>query len=301
MDHLQRFYEKKRVLVTGGAGFIGSHLAERLVQLGARVTILDNFSSGKLANLKNVAHAITILYADIRATYSCVKATSNQDIVFHLASFVSVPESLKNPELCYATNLNGTTNLLDACKKNNVKTFIFSSSSAVYGNKNGLCGEEDIPSPLSPYASSKNESEQTCMQFAHLYNMNIASLRYFNVYGDRQNPHGSYAAVVAKFTHQLLQGQPLTIFGDGKQTRDFVHVSKAVDANLNLGIRSDLHGDIFNVASGKSVSLLQLIEQLEAELQIKRTEIVFQPARDGDILHSQANCQKYQKMVQSGG
>jgi nucleoside-diphosphate-sugar epimerase len=299
MESLQKFYDKKRVLVTGGAGFIGSHLVEKLVSLGARVTIFDNFSAGSLANLKSVVHAINVIYADVRSPYSCLKATANQEIVFHLAAFISVPESFKDPQLCYNINIDGTNNMLTGCEKNSVKTFIYSSSSAVYGNKNSICSETDQLHPESPYAISKHKGELATKHYFQTYRLNTAILRYFNVYGQRQNPNGAYAAVVAKFTQQLLTKEPLTIFGDGKQTRDFIHVSKVVDANLMVAMHDALHGDVFNVGTGRSMNLLQLIDHLEKELKIQRTAVSFMPARQGDIEHSQANCEKYQKLCPS--
>lgn len=299
MESLQSFYNKKRVLVSGGAGFIGSHLVEKLVALGARVTVLDNFSTGNLTNLKSVAPIITLLYADIRSAYSCLKATHQQDIVFHTAAFTSVPESIKNADLCYKVNIEGTENLLEGCKKNNVKTFILSSSSAVYGSKSGICSESDFPSPESPYAISKHEAEILCQKYTVAHGLCTAILRYFNVYGDRQNPHGTYAAVVARFKQQLLTGQPVTIFGDGTQTRDFVHVSQVVDANLILGMNESLQAEIFNIGSGKSVNLFQLIQQLEQELNVTKTDITFLPSRQGDIAHSTANCAKYSAIIQN--
>ncbi len=300
LEQLQQFYANKRVLVTGGAGFIGSHLAEKLVALGAHVTVLDNFSSGTLSNLKVIAHAITLSYADIRSAYTCLKATTHKDIVFHCASFISVPASIQHPDLCYSVNIEGTKNLLEGCRKNNVQSFIFSSSSAVYGEKTGPCLEDDLLAPQTPYALSKRESEELCKEYTIKYNLNTASLRYFNVYGQRQNPNGPYAAVVAKFTQQLLTGTPLTIYGDGLQTRDFVHVSNVVTANLTLATGTNLNGEIFNIASGKSLTLFQLIEQLEQELKVKRAGIIFQPARQGDILHSMAHCDKYKQFASLG-
>jgi len=299
MVSFEKFYKNKRVLVTGGAGFIGSHLVERLVHLGANVTIMDNFSTGSLSNIKSVAHLINLFYADIRSAYSCTKAVANQDIVFHLAAFISVAESLINPDVCHKINAEGTNNILDACQKHGIKMFIFSSSSAVYGCKNGVCAENDPLNPQSPYAKSKYEGECATQKYTQTASCNAAILRYFNVYGDRQSPHGSYAAVVARFKKQLLSEEPLTIFGDGKQTRDFIHVSKVVEANLFLGLQQNLHGEIFNIGSGKSMNLLQLIEHLEHELQIKRTTITFMPARHGDITHSLASCTKLQQFMQS--
>lgn len=292
MEHLQQFYHNKRILVTGGAGFIASHLVEKLVSLGAKVTVLDNFSTGKLVHLKSVAHAINLFYADVRSEYSCYKATNNQNLVFHFAAFVSVAESMQSPDLCYKINIDGTHNMLKACKKNNIASFIFSSSSAVYGDKNDICSENDALSPQSPYAVSKQEAEILCKQYAHQDGLNTTILRYFNVYGDRQNPQGSYAAVVARFKEQLLTGKPITIFGTGKQTRDFIHVSKIVEATLLMGMKKS-SGEVFNIGSGKSLNLFELIEQLEKELKVKKTDISFLPARQGDILHSRANCEKY--------
>jgi len=299
MEQFQKFYEKKRVLVTGGAGFIGSHLVEKLVSLRAQVTVLDNFSTGCLNNLKNVANAITILYSDVRSAYACTKATVGHDIVFHLASFISVPDSIKQPELCHNINVAGTVNMLEACSKNKAKTLIFSSSSAVYGQTNKVVSEDDPLNPMSPYATSKLEAETACKQYAALFGVDTAILRYFNVYGERQNPQGPYAAVVAKFTQQLLNGQPLTIFGDGTQTRDFINVSDVVQANLALGMRENQKGEVFNIGSGKSITLLELIDQLEQELKVKRTTLDFQPPRYGDILNSKANCAKYKNFMRS--
>ena len=297
MEHSKNFYKDKKILVTGGAGFIGSHLVEKLVALEAKVTILDNFSTGKLAHLHKVLPYITVLFSDIRAPFSCYKATMNQDIVFHLASFVSVPESIKNPTLCNTINIEGTKNILEACRKNNIKTVIYASSSAVYGDRNDICKEDDIPSPKSPYASSKLQAEELCKKYAREYCMNIACLRYFNVYGERQNPQGSYAAVVAKFSDYLLNQKPLTIFGDGLQTRDFIPVDQVVHANINIALLNGLQGEVFNVGSGQSMNLFELIKKLELELKTKPTEITFLPARQGDVLHSKASCEKYAKIT----
>ncbi len=295
---LQRFYDKKQVLVTGGAGFIGSHLVEKLVSLGARVTVLDNFSTGNLSNLKNVVSAINLLYADIRSGYSCLKATTQQEIVFHTAAFVSVPESVVQPETCMQINTQGTENLLDASLKNGVKSFVFSSSSAVYGNTDKTCAEDTNTNPMSPYAESKLQAEMLCKRFGKEGSLATTCLRYFNVYGQRQNPAGSYAAVVAKFTHLLQAHQPITIFGDGQQTRDFIAVSKVVEANLLVGMGQSKGHAIFNVGTGKSISLLTLLKQLETTLGIRNEGITFLPAREGDILHSQATCEKFSLFVE---
>lgn len=297
MEHLKKFYANKRVLVTGGAGFIGSHLVEKLVEYGARVTVFDNFSAGCMNNVRSVIHAVSFFYADVRSVYSCLKATAGHDIVFHLASFVSVPESVLHPDVCNNINVDGTHNMLEACKKNKISSFVFSSSSAVYGTKNGVCREDDQLHPESPYAHSKLQAENLCKQYADICDMNVAIMRYFNVYGDRQNPNGPYAAVVARFTQQLLAGRPLVIFGDGQQTRDFVHVSHVVEANMVLGAQSELRGAVFNVGSGNSITVLDLVKKLEQELKVSRAALTFLPARQGDIQFSQADCNKYKKVL----
>jgi len=297
MEHIQQFYKNKQVLVTGGAGFIGSHLVEALVALGARVTILDNFSSGTLTNVKSVVSAISVMYGDIRSTYSCLKATEHKEIVFHCAASISVPQSIIDPETCYAVNINGTINMLEACKKNGVPAFMFSTSSAVYGNKEGICHEHDTVDPLSPYAISKLKGEEACKKYAADSAMSVGCLRYFNVFGERQNPNGPYAAVVTKFTHQLKHGEPITLYGDGTQTRDFINVTDIVKANLIIGTMQSLKGEVFNIASGTSINLLTLLEQLENSLGIKRTGETHMPPRHGDILHSAASIQKYRSLV----
>ncbi|MFH1643588.1 MAG: NAD-dependent epimerase/dehydratase family protein [bacterium] len=296
MRQLNDFYKDKKVLVTGGSGFIGSHLVEKLIEYGAKVTILDNFSNSTLNNLKKVITQINLIFGDIRSSYTCHKATKGKEIVFHTAAFVSVPKSIDNPKLCHEINFVGTKNLLNASIQNNVQTFILSSSAAVYGEKDDVCKEEDDPNPQSPYAQSKLNSENSCKEFFQKYNLNCASLRYFNVYGDRQNSNGDYAAVVAKFKQNLIDRKPIIIFGDGKQLRDFIHVSKIVEANLKMGMLQNLNGEIFNIASGQSINLLELINQLEKELKIEKTQILFKETRPGDIINSKASCSKYKNL-----
>ena len=290
---MRNFYKNKNILVTGGAGFIGSHIAQKLCEYGAKVTIIDDLSTGSLDNIKPFCKNVNFLARDISSYKSCVKATKNKDLIFHLAAFVSVPESIKKPALCEKINVEGTANLLDACKKNNVKTFIFSSSAAIYGEKNGICCESDAPCPQSPYAQSKLDGEKLCKEYAQTCKINTACLRYFNVYGDRQSFSSEYSGVVAKFKNSILEQKPITIYGTGEQRRDFVHVSQVVKANLLLGALPSCHGETFNIASGNSITLLELISQLEKETKTKTTEILFKPARSGDIFCSIADCKKY--------
>ncbi len=297
MNKLQNVYNNKNVLVTGGAGFIGSNIVKELVKLNTNVTVLDNFSTGSLNNLKDVINRINIIYADVTNIFSCKKAVAKKDIVFHLAALTSVNQSIQNPNLYYKVNTQGTKNLLEACRlcKNKIK-FIFSSSASVYGTKNTLCSEDDTPNPQSPYAKSKLDSEFLCKKYNQKYNLNTGILRYFNVYGKNQNPNGEYAAVVAKFKYNLINNLPITIFGDGKQTRDFIHVDDVAMANILLATKEEMNGEIINVASGQSINLLKLISKLETELNKKTTKIEFQPAKVGDIKNSKANCQKYKNL-----
>lgn len=296
MKKLEAHYKDKRVLVTGGAGFIGSHLVHKLVQLGARVTVLDNLSTGTLNNLTSVLHSIHFIQGDICDTELCLQATHNQEFIFHLAAIASVPRSIQDPEECYEVNVQGTKNLLNAANANHVMHFVFSSSSAVYGNQATDCKESMNPNPQSPYAESKLIGETLCKKYTYLYGLSTACLRYFNVYGERQNPNGDYAAVVAKFKEQLHTESPITVFGDGTQTRDFITVESVVEANLLAGLHSAPECMILNIASGKSITVLELLEILEKELGKKNNGITFVQARQGDILHSKANCDQFFKL-----
>jgi UDP-glucose 4-epimerase len=293
---MRAFYKRKNVLVTGGAGFIGSQLAHTLCLYGANVTVLDDLSTGSINNIAGEPN-IRFIASDITSLKSCIKATKKQSFIFHAAAFVSVPESLKHPELCKKINVDGTYNILEASRINNVSTVIFSSSAAIYGERTDCCCEKDKPNPQSPYAQSKLDGEKLCREYAKEHSLNTACLRYFNVYGTQQNPHGTYAGVVAKFTHNLLHEKPIIIYGDGKQKRDFVPVEKVVEANLLVAMRSSLNGDIFNIATGSSITLLNLIKNLEKETKKCPVEIKFKPARSGDIFASHASCKKYKSLL----
>jgi UDP-glucose 4-epimerase len=299
--NLKTFYKDKNVFVTGGAGFIGSNIAEQLCLHGAKVTILDDLSSGSLDNLHEIKSSIpdseiNLIASDICSYKNILKATKGQEIVFHTAALVSVPQSIKYPALCEKINIDGTYNLLEACKINNIQTFIFSSSASVYGEKTEKCHEDDLPNPQSPYAKSKLLGEKLCKEYARDHKINTASLRYFNVYGPRQSFESAYSGVVAKFKHNLLNGKAITIYGNGKQKRDFIHVSQVALANLLIGSCTNLGGEIFNIATGRSVTLLEMLSQLEKDTNRKNIEILFQPARKGDIFSSQADCKKFERL-----
>jgi len=301
------FYAKKKVLVTGGAGFIGSHLIEKLVMLGADVTVLDNLSTGNLENLENVQNKIKFINGDIEKLETCLEATKNQEIIFHLAAFISVPGSMANPQACMNTNVTGTFNLLESAKINPSTSsgragvrFVLSSSSAVYGQKQGVCKETDACAPTSVYGFSKLINEQYCKLYSELFGIGSVCLRYFNVYGERQNPNAQYAAVVAKFTDNMQRNLPLEIYGTGEQTRDFIHVDKVAESNLLLAMlpANQMIGQAFNIATGTSINLLQLIEQLKVKFPNYTGEILFKPARAGDVDHTAADCTQLQ-LIQS--
>ncbi|MCS7011119.1 MAG: NAD-dependent epimerase/dehydratase family protein, partial [Anaerolineales bacterium] len=218
-------------LVTGGAGFIGSHLVRALLERGLAVRVLDNFSTGRRENLAGLP--LELLEADLRDASQVRRAVEGADWVFHLAAFVSVPQSMAEPETCFSVNVGGLVNLLEACRQAGVRKVIFSSSTAVYGEPSVFPTPEDAPlSPLSPYALSKQIGEQYMRFYSRVFGLPTLSLRYYNVYGPRQRPDSDYAAAIPIFARRLLTGQPLTIYGDGRQSRDFIFVEDVVRANL---------------------------------------------------------------------
>lgn len=292
---LANFYNNKNVLVTGGCGFIGSHIVELLVSFGAHVTILDDLSTGSLNNINNVKEHVHLIQGSIIDPKICRIATTHQHIIFHLAAFTSVPDSVARPEICHTINVDGTFNILNAARLNHVQRCIFSSSSAVYGKTMEISRETDQCSPTSPYGASKLIGEILCSQFSKNYGIKTIYLRYFNVYGPRQNPNAQYAAVVAKFSDCMSKNQPLVIFGDGKQTRDFVHVMDVAHANLIAGMLLDerTNDQAYNIASGKSINLFELISNLKKQFPDYQESILFKPARPGDVLHTQADCKKF--------
>lgn len=286
-------YAKSRILITGGAGFIGSHIAEKLVKLGAQVTIIDNLSTGNLENLDQIYKNITFIQEDITNFAALKELTKNKDLVFHLAAMVSVVESMQNPHDCFAINIQGTQNVLEAAHMQGVKRVVFSSSAAVYGSQQTICREDALCAPESPYGFSKYIGEQLCKQYSTTTNLETVCLRYFNVYGDRQDTQNPYSAVVATFKNLMKQNKPITIYGDGSQTRDFVPVNTVVDANLLAGCANSVSGNIVNIATGKSITLLQLINTLKKEYPAFDAGIQFKPTRSGDIHHSVADCSKF--------
>jgi UDP-glucose 4-epimerase len=272
-----------KYIVTGGAGFIGSHVVEALAG-SHTVVVLDNFSSGKPENLEGFSDRITCIRGSINDLALFKEACKGADGIFHLAAIASVAKSVDDPLATHETNLTGTLNVLLAARDCGVKKVVFSSSSAVYGDEPTLPKREDmVPVPLSPYAVSKLAGEYYCNVFFNLYGVETVSLRYFNVFGPRQDPQSEYAAVIPKFIARLLNGQAPLIFGDGKQTRDFVYVRDVVKANL-LAMESTTTGT-FNIGSGIRIDLTTLAGKLARIMEIQLPPVYGEP-RSGDIRDS---------------
>lgn len=294
-------FTDKKILITGGAGFIGSHLAEYLVNAGAQVTILDNLSTGLLENIETIKHRISFIHDDITNTKVCHNAVHNKDIIFHLAALISVPESVQHPDKAHHSNVTGTFNMLEAARIHKVQRFIFSSSAAIYGPYEGVCSEAVTPNPTSMYGLSKFIGEYYCKLYAQSYGMKTISLRYFNVWGSRQRADIPYPGVVANIRHCMQHNKPITLYGNGLQTRDFIHVTDVVQANCAAAKASEhfLDGRSINIATGKSISLKTLIQKLkDEEFMTYAQDPIHAPGRTGDIQHSQADISELKKLYE---
>jgi UDP-glucose 4-epimerase len=278
-----------QVLVTGGAGFIGSHVARRLLALGHRVRVLDNLSTGRRSNLDGVAREIEFVEGDLRNLTSVSRAIHGCDTVVHIAAVPSVPRSIADPGTAHVANATGTLNVLIAARDAGVARVVFASSSSIYGAGPELPKRESLrPKPISPYAVSKLAAEAYCQSFYEVYGLETVSLRYFNVFGPRQDPRSEYAAVIPKFIWSLRNGEPPVIFGDGEQSRDFTFVDNVVDANVAALDTPGIAGRVYNVACGQRTTLNRLAECLRAELD-EAVEPVHGPARPGEVRHSVAD------------
>ncbi|MEW5795093.1 MAG: SDR family oxidoreductase [Candidatus Zixiibacteriota bacterium] len=284
-----------RYLVTGGAGFIGSNIVEKLLQLGHEVRVLDNFSTGQYENIASFEKDIDLIDGDIRDFATVTKAARAVDFVLHQAALPSVPRSVADPLTSNAVNVDGTLNILEASKRAGVKRFVFASSSSVYGESEELPKHEQmVPSPLSPYAVNKLTNEYYCKVYWQLYKLPTVSLRYFNVFGPRQDPKSEYAAVVPRFITALQNGQPPVVYGDGGQSRDFTYVENAVNANLLAAQTDAMSGGVFNCACGAQYTLNQLLERLRAIMGID-IQAMYDKPRPGDIRHSFAAIDRLKK------
>jgi UDP-glucose 4-epimerase len=284
-------------LVTGGAGFIGSHIVEALVKRGNKVRVLDNFSTGKRENIASFLDDIELIEGDIRNLDTCHHAVENVKFVIHQAAFVSVPQSIDEPILAHDININGTLNLLIASRDAVAEVFVFASSAAVYGNDPRLPKKENIEgAPLSPYALGKLMGERYCQLFSSIYGLSTVCFRYFNIFGPRQDPISQYAAVIPNFITKMLKGESPTIFGDGEQSRDFLYVSDVVRAVLFALENKGLVGETINLASGIGTTINELVDQINIILESDIDPVRDEP-RPGDILHSLANITKARKML----
>jgi len=277
-------------IVTGGAGFLGSHLAKKLVSLKHKVTILDNFSVGRLNNLKNIKNKIKIIKCDISKKGNWTKYIKDADYVFHLAALADIVPSIENPEKYLDTNVNGTLNILQACNKKKLKKFIYSASSSCYGiPKKYPTNENSKISPQYPYALSKWLGEELVMHWSKVYKLKVISLRFFNLYGPKSRTSGTYGAMFGIFLAQKIAGLPFTIVGNGNQTRDFTYVSDAVDALIRSS-NSNIKGEIFNVGSGSTVSVNYIVKLLKGKK-------IFIPKRPGEPDKTFANIKKIKKYL----
>jgi len=286
-----------RYLVTGGAGFIGSNMVEALVKQGAAVRVADNFSTGRRENLAGVVDQIELLEGDLAELDFARYAVREADYVLHQAAIPSVPRSVADPIATNQAGVVATLNLLVAAKEAGVKRLVFASSSSVYGESVGAAKHEDLrPAPLSPYAVSKLAAEQYCMSFYTVYGFEAVALRYFNVFGPRQDPASQYSAVIPKFITALLKGGSPTIYGNGEQTRDFTFVGNVIAANLHALTAPDAPGQCFNIAMGQATSLNQLVDMLN-ELIGTNIQPAYAPPRKGDIKHSTAEVAKIREVL----
>ena len=297
----------KKILVTGGAGFIGSNLCEELLRLGNQVTCLDNFSTGKKENITLLLNNtdFTLIKGDIRKLEDCLKASKNVDYVLHQAALGSVPRSIKDPITSNDVNISGFLNMLVAARDNGVKRFVYAASSSTYGDSESMPKVEDIiGKPLSPYAITKYVNELYADIFSKTYGLETIGLRYFNVFGRRQDPNGAYAAVIPKFVSQLMIGESPVINGDGNYSRDFTYIDNVIQANLlSLVTKNEKAiNTVYNVAFGDRNTLNDLMSYLkeylsEFDSKISNVEVVYGPNRAGDIPHSHASVNKAKELL----
>ena len=286
-----------KALVTGGGGFIGSNVVRALLERGDDVRVLDNFSTGSRANLAGLESVVQLVEGDLRSYERVHAAVRGVEVVFHQGALPSVPRSVQDPLTTTAVNIEGTLNVLLAARDEGVRRIVNASSSSVYGNAGALPRvETQAPDPISPYAVAKLAAERFCTSFSRVYGMEIVSLRYFNVFGPRQDPTSQYAAVVPRFIRAIADGDPVTIYGDGEQSRDFTYVDNVVDANLLAADAAGIGGEILNVATGGSVTVNALAETIGALLG-KPVEKSYEPARDGDVLASWADVSEARRLL----
>jgi UDP-glucose 4-epimerase len=296
---IDSFYRGKRVCVTGGAGFIGSHLSEALVERGADVSVIDDLSNGKIENLKSIKDRIRFVEGSILDPRALSNALQRCEIVFHQAAIASVPRSVKEPLPYFEVNAKGTLEVLETARAHGVSRVVYAASSSVYGDQDQLPKVESMsPLPLSPYASAKFAGEHLLRTYCHCYGLMGVSLRYFNIFGPRQRPDSPYAAVIPRFAAALLsKSTKPVIYGDGTQTRDFTYVSNAVHANLLAGAcERPLRGESINIACGERFSLLELLRAIAEELRVD-AKFEFALPRLGEVQHSLASIEAARELI----
>ena len=288
-----------KYLVTGGAGFIGSNIVEELLNRGEYVRVLNNFSTGRRENVSQFIDNpnFELIEGDLRSYHIIQEAVNGIDYILHQGAISSVSQSIEDPITTNDVNINGTVNILNVALKANVKRVIFASSASIYGNGPELPKREDMkPSPESPYALSKYTGERYCQIFTRLHGLETVCLRYFNVFGSRQDPNSQYSAVIPKFIQMIKEGKSPTIYGDGEASRDFTYITNVVNANLLACTAKDAVGEIFNVACGGSVTINQLVKKI-ADLCGNNIKPIYEDPRPGDIKHSYASIEKAKALL----
>jgi nucleoside-diphosphate-sugar epimerase len=286
-----------RYLVTGGAGFIGSNIAEALVKRGEQVVVLDNLATGYEKNIAHLRDNLTFIKGDVRDAETVRGALAGVDYVLHEAALASVPRSIEDPVLVTDVNVRGTLVMLDEARRAGVRRFVYAASSSAYGDTETLPKVESMrPKPLSPYAASKLMGEYYCAVYSHVYGMSTVSLRYFNIFGPRQDPKSQYAAVIPIFVSHLMAGTPPSIFGDGEQSRDFTYVENVVEANILASRCERARGESINIACGERYTLNDLFNQMQGIIGSSIAPRYAEP-RAGDVKHSQADISAAERLI----
>jgi len=286
-----------KVLLTGGGGFIGSHLAERLLKEGHEVRVLDNFATGRRENLLAVLDEIELIEGDVQSYERAHDAVRGREIVFHQAALPSVPRSIQDPLTSNASNVVGTLNVLLAARDSDVRRVIFASSSSIYGSNETLPKREEMPAtPISPYGVAKLAAEGYCRSFWEVYGLATVALRYFNVFGPRQDPLSQYAAVIPRFITDCLRGARPVVYGDGEQSRDFTYVDNAVEANVLAAAAEGVEGMTFNVACGERIRINGIIDELKSVTDLE-IEPRYEATKPGEVRHSVADISRARKML----
>jgi UDP-glucose 4-epimerase len=286
-----------KTLVTGGAGFIGSNLVRALLEAGHEVRVIDNFSTGNRANLMDVGKDIELVEGELRSYERAHNAVRGVELVFHQGALPSVPRSVHDPLTTTAVNVEGTLNVLLAARDEEVRRVVFASSSSVYGNSGELPrSETSAPDPIAPYAVAKLAAERFCVSFSRVYQIETVALRYFNVFGPRQDPRSQYAAVVPRFIQEIWAGRPVPIYGDGMQSRDFTFVANVVEANLLAATAEGVNGRILNIATGSPISVNELADTIGGVLG-REVEKTYLPPRPGEVRDSWANLRDARELL----